>query len=64
MKHYITPATAQWKLQGKTELLSGSPSIDPNEKVDNPSLFDAKGNDFYGDDNVDPTPQTFNVWED
>jgi hypothetical protein len=66
MKHYIKPAIALWGIMSKRELLSGSPSINPNRRVDNPSLFDAKSNDFYAD--CETTEGTgypvYNPWED
>lgn len=63
MKTYIKPNTALFKAE-LTAILAGSPEA--HEEMGGTQL--SKDNDFHGfgdyDSDVDPTPQTFNVWED
>lgn len=64
MKRYIKPNTEFFKAE-LTALLAGSnPGIDPDDST-TPDASDSKGFSIFGDDyDSDPTPQTFNVWED
>ena len=56
MNNYIKPITKAIVVSTQ-QMMAGSPGIDTSQKVDNPSLFDSKDNDY-------PTPGSVNLWED
>lgn len=53
MKPYIKPETTQHKVHYSVSLLAGSPEIDPNQKVDNPSLFDSREFRFFEEEEIE-----------
>ena len=59
MKRYIKPNTDIVAIE-LYQMIAGSPGIDPNTKVDNPSVFDSKGFETFTDD---ATPIPFSIWD-
>lgn len=67
MKRYIKPSTDITNVELQ-QMIAASPNSEvtynPSDPPVDPGTIDSKGYSLFGDDNVDPTPQTFNVWED
>jgi hypothetical protein len=66
MKRYIKPSIDTTIVELQQIMAGSNPGIDPTDST-TPEGSDAKGFNYFGSDydaDVDPTPQTFNVWED